>query len=331
MGEKFMRAIVYQQYGSPDVLQLKEVAKPAPQENEVLVKVQAAAANPLDWHNLRGEPYLARLATGLREPKNKILGADIAGWVAAVGANVNQFKPGDEVFGGSGVGGFAEYVCVSENRLARKPANISFAEAAAVPVAALSALQGLREKGKIQPGQAVLINGASGGVGSFAVQIAKAFAADVTGVCSTKNLEMVRALGADHVIDYTEEDFTQIGPHYDLIIDNVGNLTVADFKRALSAQGIGVVIGFTTPALMLQVLLQGSWMSMFRGRKIGIMAANINKQDLEFMTELLEAGKVVPVIDRRYPLSETAAAIRYLEKGHARGKVVITLGNKNKT
>ena len=321
-----MKAIVYPKYGSPDVLELREVEKPIPQDDEVLVKVLAASANPLDWHRMRGTPFLARIAFGLLKPKNPKLGADVAGRVEAVGRNIEQFKPGDEVFGiarGS-AGAFAEYVCATENGLALKPANVSFEEAASVYVAALTALQGLRDTGQIQSGQKVLINGASGGVGTFAVQIAKSFGAEVTGVCSTRNLDMVRSIGADHVIDYTQEDFTKNGQSYDLIFDAVANHSVSDYKRALSPGGICAIAGFSTLFHMFQIMLVGSWVSKTGSKKIGGMGtAKPNKKDLVFIKELLEAGKVVPVIDRRYPLNEVSEAIRYLEERHARGKVVI--------
>ena len=330
-----MKAIVYEKYGPPDVLQLKEVEKPTPKDDEVLIKVHAASANPADWHLLRATPFFARLAVGLLKPKYKILGCDIAGRADAVGRNVKQFHPGDEVFGdrfACGWGGFAEYVAVAENRIALKPANLTFEEAAAVPLAAFTALQGLRDKGQIQSGQKVLINGASGGVGTFAVQIAKSFGAEVTGVCSTRNLDMVRSIGADHVIDYTQEDFTKNGQTYDLIYCAVGNRSAADYKRALNPNGICVVAGFTTMSHMLfQVVFLGAWVSMTGSKKIGAMGTVIpNKEDLVFIKELLETGKVVPVIDRRYPLSETAEAIRYLEEGHAQGKVVITVAHNDK-
>ena len=322
--------MVYTEYGPPEVLQLKEVEKPTAKADEVLVKVQAVSVNPFEWHHLRGTPFPLRLSSGLLKPKHKILGLDIAGRVEAVGSNVKQFQPGDEVFGVSDFGALAEYVSAREAGLVLKPANISFEEAAAAPVVAFSALQGLRDKGQIQPGQKVLINGASGGVGTFAVQIAKSFGAEVTGVCSTRNLDMVRSIGADQVIDYTEEDFTQNGPRYDLIIDNVGNRSVSDLKRALSPQGICVIIGYSSPALLLQHMLLGALTSMTGSKKIGLLGeAKPNKKDLVFTAELLEAGKVVPVIDRCYPLSDTAEAIRYLEAGHARGKVIITVKHNN--
>jgi NADPH:quinone reductase-like Zn-dependent oxidoreductase len=328
-----MKAIVYTEYGSPDVLQLKEVEKPAPRENEVLVKIHAASANPLDWHLMRAAPFLARLENGLLKPKHTKLGADVAGRVEAVGTNTAQFQVGDEVFGGlflSMFGGFAEFVCVPEALLALKPSNTSFEAAAAVPVAAFTALQGLRDKGQIQRGQKVLINGASGGVGTFAVQIAKAFGTEVTGVCSTRNLDMVRSIGADHVIDYTKHDFTQNGQRYDLLFDAVGNLSVADYKCALNPNGIASVAGFTSLARLFQLVFLGAWVSMTGSRKIGLMkTAKPNQEDLVFLKELLEAGKVVPVIDRCYPLSQVPEAIRYLEQGHARGKVVITVEQNN--
>ena len=324
-----MKAVVYTKYGPPDVLQLEEVEKPTPKEDEVLVKVHAASVNPLDWHLMRAEPFLARLEVGLLKPKNKILGADIAGRVESVGSNLKQFQPGDEVFGekfqgGKGLGGFAEYISVPESSLALKPANISFEDAAAVPVAAETALQGLRDKGQIQSGQKVLINGASGGVGTFAVQIAKSFGAEVTGVCSTRNLEMVRSIGADQVIDYTQKDFTRNEQRYDLIFDAVGNRSVSDYKRALSPQGICVIPGFTTLSHLFKVIFLGTWVSMTGSKKIGMMGTvKPNRKDLIFIKELLEAGKIVPVIDRSYPLIEVPEAIRYLEEGHAQGKVVI--------
>ncbi len=306
------------------MLKLEEIAKPAPKDNQVLVKVIAAAANPLDWHRMRGAPFLVRFSEGLLKPKNPRLGADFAGLVEAVGKDVTEFRPGDEVFGES-VGGFAEYVCAAERILALKPANLSFEEAAAVPVVAFTALQGLRQAGEIQPGQTVLVNGASGGVGTFAVQIAKSFGAEVTGVCSTRNVEMVRSIGADHVVDYTKEDFTRNGQQYDVIYDAVGNRSVSAYKRALKPQGKCVIAGFTTLPRLLEHMILGPILS--RGKqKIGMMSiAKPNKQDLTFISELLDAGKVVSVIDRRYSLSETAVAIRYLETGRARGKVIISV------
>ena len=324
-----MKAIVYTQYGSPDVLQLKEIEKPVPKDGEILVQIHAASANPLDWHLMRGAPFLARLAGGLRKPKDPRLGADLAGRVEAVGSNVTQFQPGDEVFG-AGTGSFAEYASVPENTVALKPTKRSFEEAAAVPVAAITALQGLRDKGQIHSGQRVLVNGASGGVGTFAVQIAKAFGAEVTGVCSTRNLDMVRSIGADHVIDYTQEDFTQNGQHYDLIYDAVGNRSVTDYKRALNSHGTCVVAGFQNLPRLFEHAVLGPLRSKTGDKKVGLMGiAKMNQKDLGYLKELLEAGKVVPVIERRYPLRETAEAIRYLEEGHARGKVVITVEQNN--
>lgn len=329
-----MKAIVYTKYGPPDVLQLKEVKKPTPKDNEVLIKVHAASLNAADWHILRGDPFLVRLMVGgLLKPKNKILGSDIAGRVEAVGRNVKQFQPGDEVFGDLSVcgwGGFAEYVCAREDALALKPASLTFEVVATVPMAAVTALQGLRDKGKIQSGQKVLINGASGGVGTFAVQIAKSFGAEVTAVCSTRNLDMARSIGADQVIDYTQEDFTKSGQRYDLILASNGYHPILDYRRALSPKGIYVMCGGSM-AQIFQALLLGPLISMAGSKKMSNVMAKSNNKDLVFMKELLEAGKVVPVIDRRYPLSEVAEAIRYLEEGHAQGKVVITLEHNNKT
>ena len=327
-----MKAIVYTKYGPPDVLQLKEVEKPTPKDNEVLIKVHAASVNAADLDLLRGTP-LVRLG-GLLKPKYKILGSDIAGRVEAVGRNVKQFQPGDEIFGDlneCGFGAFAEYVCVPENALALKPASMTFEEVAAVPSAAVIALQGLRDKRQIQPGQKVLINGAGGGVGTFAVQIAKSFGAEVTGVDSTRKLDMVRSIGADQVIDYTQEDFTKNGQRYDLILDVAAYRSIFDYKRALSPKGIYVLVGGSM-APIFQAVFLGPWISMTGSKKMGILMWKPNKkEDLVFMKELLEAGKVVPVIDRRYPLSEVAEALRYLEEGHAQGKVVITLEHNNKT
>jgi NADPH:quinone reductase-like Zn-dependent oxidoreductase len=326
---KKMKAIIYTKYGPPDVLQLKEVEKPTPKDNEVLIKVHAASVNYPDWGLLRGKPFVARLWSGLLKPKHTIPGDDIAGQVEAVGRNVKQFQPGDEVFGdisGCGRGGFAEYVCVPENALALKPASTTFEEAAAVPMAAVVALQGLRDKGQIQQGQKVLINGASGGIGTFAVQIAKSFGTEVTGVCSTRNLDMVRSIGADQVIDYTGEDFTQNEQRYDLILATAGYRSIFDYKRALSPKGIYVSTGGSM-AQTFQAMLLGPWISMIGTKKMGAMLARSNQKDLVFMKKLLEAGKVVPVIDRRYLLSEVAEAVRYYGEGHAQGKVVITLEN----
>lgn len=329
-----MKAVLYTQYGSPDVLEVREVPKPAPAADEVLVKVEAAAANPGDWHRMRGTPFLVRLSDGFFKPKDPRLGADIAGRVEDVGKNVTGFGPGDAVFGEIGAGGFAEYVSVAADKLAQKPADLSFEAAASVPVVGFTALQGLRDAGGIQAGQQVLINGASGGVGTFAVQLAKFYGAEVTGVCSTRNVEMVRSLGADHVIDYTQQDFTTdfstTGQQYDLIYDAVGNRSVSDYRRALRPDGTCVVVGFTTLSHLFQVILLGAWVSRRGRQQIGLMGvAQPNQADLLTIKELLEAGHVVPVIDRCYPLHETAEAMRYLEAGHARGKVIITMPESN--
>ena len=319
-----MKTILFTQYGSPDVLQLTEVEKPTPNENQVLIKVVAAAANPLDWHGMRGEPFLARMGNGLRKPKDQMLGADIAGRVEAVGKNVTEFKPGDEVFGAVGAGGFAEYVCTREKNLALKPANISFEAAAAAPVVGFTAIQGFRHAGGIRAGQKVLVNGAAGGIGTFAVQFAKSCGAEVTGVCSTRNLDLVRSIGADHVVDYTREDFTRNGKQYDLIYCAIGNRSTLDYRRALKPQGVCVIAGFTSMPRLIGNMVMGPLVSRNSDRKVdGMGMSNANKEDLLMIKELLETGTVVPVIDRRYPLRETAEAIRYLETGHARGKVVI--------
>lgn len=319
-----MKAIAYTQYGAPDVLHLTEIPKPTPGDDEVLVKIRAAAANPLDWHFMRASPFIIRLISGFLKPRNQILGADIAGQVEAVGTNVKQLKVGDEVYGEISRGGFAEYVCVPEDKLVLKPSNLSFEQAAAVPVAGLTALQCLRDQGQIQPGQTVLINGASGGVGTFAVQIAKSFGAVVTGVCSTRNVDRVRSIGADRVIDYTSEDFTQNGQLYDLILDNVGNRSISDIKCILAPNGTYLLNAYA-PTLMLQLMLR-SGSSKAGGQTMrNTDVTQANQSDLESLKELLETGKVVSIIDRVYPLSEVADAIKYLEDGHARGKVVITL------
>jgi len=323
-----MKTIVYTKYGPPDVLHLEEVEKPTFNEDQVLVKVHAASINAADWHRLTADIFLIRLmGMGLFKPKNTILGADIAGCVEAVGKNVKGFQPGDAVFGdvfGHGDGSFAEYVPVPESALALKPSNVSFEEAAATPLAAVTALQGLRDEGHIQPGQKVLINGASGGVGSFAVQIAKSFGAEVTAVCSTRNVDMVRSLGADHVIDYKKEDFTRNRQQYDLILAVNGYHPISAYKRALTPKGIYVMAGGLS-AQMFQSLLLGTLMSESNGRKMTSVSAKTNPKDLAVIKDLLEAGKIVPVIDDCYPLSKTADAFRYFEKVHARGKVVITI------
>jgi NADPH:quinone reductase-like Zn-dependent oxidoreductase len=321
-----MKAIVCPKYGQPEeVLQLQEVEKPAPRENEVLVKVAAASANPLDLQ-MRGGA--ARLWSGLRKPRDPRLGRDIAGRVEAVGGSVTQFKTGDEVFGGC-QGAYAEYAVALEGELALKPANRSFEEAAAAPVAAITALQGLRDKGQIRPGQKVLINGASGGVGTFSVQIAKLFQAEVTAVCSPRNADLARSLGADHVIDYMQEDFTQSGQRYDLIFAINGYHPLSAYRRSLTPRGIYLAAGGSL-AQILQAWLLGPWLSRAGSQKLGFMGiAKINQKDLGVVGELFEAGKVVAVIDRRYPLSETGAALRYLAEGHARGKIVIFVEHDN--
>jgi NADPH:quinone reductase-like Zn-dependent oxidoreductase len=330
-GEPHMKAVVYTNYGSPDVLEIRDIKKPVPNDDQVLIKVRTASINPLDWHFMEGTPYIMRaIGVGLRKPKDPRLGVDYAGTVEAVGKNVTQFKPGDEVLGGKS-GAFAEYVCARADRaIVLKPANITFEQAASVPIAAITALQGLRDKGKIQPGQKVLINGASGGVGTFAVQIAKSFGADVTGVCSTRNLDMVRSLGADRVIDYTKEDFTKSGQRYDLILDNVGTQPLSGFRRVLNPNGILVMIGGGGPndgGLIgpLGRPVKALLLSPFISQKMGMLMAELNKKDLTTLGDLMQSGKVTPVIDRTYPLSKIAEAIRYLEQGHARGKVVITV------
>jgi len=325
-----MKATVYSRYGPPDVLQIRDVEKPVPKDNEVLIEIRAASVNPLDWRLMRGKPLFARLMTGgLRKPKITRPGVDVAGQVEAVGRNVTQFKPGDEVFGVCR-GAFAEYACVIEDKLAPKPTNLSFEDAAAVPVAAITALRGLRDKGRIQRGHKVLVDGASGGVGTFAVQIAKSFGAEVTAVCSTRNVDTARSIGADHVIDYTREDFTQSGQRYDLILAANAYHSIFDYRRALSQDGIYVMAG-GGGVQILQTMLLGPLLSLIGSKKMRFFIANMNKKDLIFLKDLLEAGKVVPVIDRRYPLSDAAEALRYLEEGHAQGKVVITVEHCNDT
>jgi NADPH:quinone reductase-like Zn-dependent oxidoreductase len=327
-----MKAIVYEKYGPPDVLQLKEVEKPAPKDDEVLISVHAASVNSRDWRLMRADPFFIRLMMGgLLKPKNPILGADMAGRVETIGNNVRQFKSGDEIFGClSRYGGrtFAEYVCAGENEIALKPANLSFEQAAAVPLAAITALQGLRDKGNIQSGKKVLIQGASGGVGTFAVQIAKSFGAEVTGVCSARNLDMVRSIGADHVIDYKKENFTRNGQRYDLILAANGYHPISDYLRALSPEGIYVVAGGSMLQL-LQAALQGRRNSKAGSQKTYVVSLVQSQKDLIFIKELLESGKVVPVIDGCYPLSKTAEAFRYFEKVHAKGKVVIKMEHSN--
>ena len=318
-----MKAAVYRRYGPSDVVEIEDVQKPSPKDSEVLLKVRAASVNPLDAGLMKGKPHSFRLLFGLRNPRLTRPGVDVAGQVERVGRNVTQFKPGDEVFG-SCRGAFAEYACTRESKLVIKPAHVTFEQAASVPVAAFTALQGLRDKGHIQPGQKVLINSAAGGVGTFAVQIAKSFGAEVTGVCSTRNVDMVRSLGADQVIDYAQEDFTKNGQRYDLILAANGYHPISAYKRALSPKGMYVMTGGSM-AQLYQAMLLGPLISMTGSNKMGNLLSRPNQKDLVCMKELLEAGKVVPVIDRRYPLSETAEAIHYVEKGHARGKVVITM------
>ncbi|MBV9678494.1 MAG: NAD(P)-dependent alcohol dehydrogenase [Acidobacteriaceae bacterium] len=322
-----MKAVVYDKYGSPDVLRFEEIQKPTAGDEEVLIKVRAASVNPLDWHFMRGEPYFVRIMAGLRKPKITRLGADVAGQVEAIGRNVTRFKEGDEVFG-SCRGAFAEYVCTSEQSLVTKPDNMTFEQAASVPVAAFTALQSLRDKGQIQPGQKVLINGSAGGVGTFAVQIAKSFSAEVTGVCSTRNVDMVRSLGADHVIDYNQHNFTKNGQRYDLILDLIGNHSLSACGRVLNPNGIHIAAGGKAGRWMIGPLarsITAPVLSRLMSRKLVTILARSNIKDLTILRDLMEAGKVMPVIDRRYCLSEVPEAIRYLEEGHARGKVVITL------
>jgi NADPH:quinone reductase-like Zn-dependent oxidoreductase len=320
-----MKAIVRETYGPPDVLDLEEVPLPTLRDGDVLVRVHAASANAGDWHLLRGTPLPFRLVAGLRRPKFKIIGTDVAGHVEAVGRNVTQFRPGDEVFGElsrCGFGAYAEFAAAPEKALALKPANLSFEEAATIPTAGCTALQGLR-KGRIQRGQRVLINGASGGVGTFAVQIAKTFGTEVTAVCSTRNVDMMRSIGADHVLDYSKDDFAALGQRYDLILAANGNRSIWDYKRALSAHGSYVMSGGSNRQLA-EALLFGPLLSMGR-QKFGNLLVKPNQADLMVLKELCETGRVRPVIDRRFQLSEVPAAVRYVEDGHARGKVAITL------
>jgi NADPH:quinone reductase-like Zn-dependent oxidoreductase len=323
-----MKAVLRTTYGLPEVLQFKEVEKPTPKDDEVLVRIHAASVNAYDWHLLTADIFLVRfMGGGLLRPNNAIPGVDIAGQIEAVGSHAKHFRQGDEVFGdisASGKGGFAEYVSVPEKVMAIKPSNLTFEEAAAVPMAAITALQGLRDQGQIHSGQKVLIQGASGGVGTFAVQIAKSFGAEVTAVCSSRNVDQARSLGADHVIDYSKEDFTRSGRQYDLIFAANGYHPLSAYRLALTPQGRYVMAGGTM-AQIFQAMLLGSWMSRTGGKKMGGVSARPNQEDLIYMKGLLEAGKVVPVIDRLYPLSETAEALRYLGEGHARGKIVITV------
>jgi NADPH:quinone reductase-like Zn-dependent oxidoreductase len=325
-----MKAIVYTRYGPPEVLRYQEIATPAPQEKEVLVKVCAASVNPLDWRIMRADPFVVRFFMGFFKPKHTTPGSDFAGRVEAVGHGVTQFRPGDAVFGMKGFAGgaFAEYVCATENELVLKPANVSFEDAAAAGVAALTALQGLRDKGRIKQGQSVLVDGASGGVGTFAIQIAKSYGTEVTAVCSTRNLERARLLGADPVIDYTREDFTRLGVQYDLILAANARHSILDYRRALREGGICVKAG-GKPTLsgVFEDLLLGPWLQLFGHKQTCSFIAKLEHKDLVVLANLLESGKVVPVIERRYGLSETADAVRYLEEGHAQGKVVVTIGD----
>ena len=325
-----MKAIVYCDYGLSN-LKLEEIEKPTPTDDQVLVRVRAASVNPYDWHFVEGTPKIMRaMGVGLRKPKDTRLGVDFAGTIEAVGKNVTQYKPGDEVFGGRG-GAFAEYVCRrADGAIALKPANITFEQAASVNIAGITALQGLRDKGKVEPGQKVLINGASGGVGTFAIQIAKSFGADVTGVCSTRNIDLVKSLGADHVIDYTKEDFAKGEQRYDVILDNVPNHSLAECRRILNPKGKYVMIGGGGPndnrwvgpfGRVIHTLI----LSPFINQKMAMMMADANHNDLTLLADMMQSGKLKPVIDRTYKLSEVPEAIRYLEEGHARGKVVITV------
>jgi NADPH:quinone reductase-like Zn-dependent oxidoreductase len=326
-----MKAMVYTKYGPPDVLELAEVEKPVAKGDEVLLKVHATSVNPADWHLLRGDPYIARLQLGLRKPKHRVLGCDVAGQIEAVGENVEMLQPGDEVFGSPfmhGFGAFAECVSISEDLLAPKPATLSFEQAAAVPLAASTALQGLRDHGRIEQGQRVMIVGASGGVGTFAVQIAKSFDAEVTGVCSTRNVEMLRSLGADHVIDYTREDFTQSGRKYDLVFQLAGTRSPSECRRALSSRGTLVQISGDSDGHWIgpvDRIIHALVLSPFVSQRLASFTVKPNKEDLRFLKQLIESGELAPVIARTFPLADVPEAIRYLEEGHARGKVVITV------
>ncbi len=326
-GSETMQGLVFHCYGAPDVLKLEQVAKPVPADDQLLVKVHAAALNPLDWHYMRGSPYIMRLSSGLGAPKDPRVGVDFAGTVEAVGKNVTRFKPGDEVFGGAD-GAAAEYVVVRESRgVALKPANVTFEQAGSVAIAALTALQGLRDRGGVKPGQKVLINGASGGVGTFAVQIAKHLGAEVTGVCSTRNVELVRSLGADHVIDYTQQDFATGTQRYDVVLDNVANRSLSDLRRALTPTGTLVIVGGAKGNWFgpLWPPLKAAMLQPFVDQKMGMFIASLTQEDMQLLGDLMQAGKVTPVIDRRYALSDAAKAMEYLEAGRARGKVIVSL------
>jgi NADPH:quinone reductase-like Zn-dependent oxidoreductase len=323
-----LKAITYHRYGPPEVLELQDVDEPAVGDHDVLVRVRAASANPRDWHFMRGEPYFMRLQAGLRTPKNSLLGSDVAGQVEAVGRNVTRFRPGDEVVADVVQGGFAEYACVPEDLAVLKPANLTFEQAAAVPLAALTALQGLRDVGKVQPGQKVLVIGAAGGVGTFAVQIAKWLGAEVTGVCSTNKVDMVRSIGADHVVDYTREDFTKGGGRYDVVFQLAGTRSPSDCRRALAPKGTLVLSSGESNGRWIgpvSRILAGIALSPFVSQRLAPFVAKRSGEDLQLVMELIESGEVSPVLDRRYALSEVPDAIRHLEAGHARGKVVVTV------
>ena len=322
-----MKAIVHRRYGAPEVLTLEDIEKPSAADNEVVVKVRAAGVNPLDWHVMRGTPYLMRFVIGMGRPKSSRFGVDFAGTIETVGKNVKRFKPGDAVFGG-GKGAFAESISVREDgALALQPDNLTFEQSASIPVAAVTALQALRDGGRIQTGQRVLINGAAGGVGTFAVQIAKSYGAQVTGVCSTRNVELVQSLGADHVIDYTQADYTRGATRYDLIVDMVGNHSLLDNRRALKPDGRLVLIGGPGGKWLGPLVgpVKAFFLSPFVSQPMGMLLAKLNPRDLDVLRDLVQAGSVMPVIDRTFTLSEVPAAIRYVEAGHARGKVVIAL------
>jgi NADPH:quinone reductase-like Zn-dependent oxidoreductase len=326
-----VKAIVRDSYGSPDVLELTDIDKPEPGDDEVLLRVHGASVNPADWHFLRGTPYIARMQFGLRNPKDRVLGCDVAGHIEAVGKDVTMLKPGEEVFGSlfmHGLGAFAEWVCISEDLLAPKPANLSFEQVAAVPLAALTALQALRDQRRIEPGHKVLIIGASGGVGTFAVQIAKSFDAEVSGLCSTRNVEMVRSLGAEHVIDYTQEDFTQSGHKYDLIFQLAGTLSPSECRRALTSNGTLLISSGESEGRWIgpvDRVIKGLVLSGFVSQKMASFTVKPNREDLQLLKQFIEDGTLTPVIDRTYPLAQVPEAIGYLEEGHARGKVVITM------
>lgn len=320
-----MKAIIYTEYGSPDVLGLKDIGKPSPKENEVLIKIISASVNAADWHMIRGKPFIARFTSGLLKPKTQIPGIDFAGIVETSGKKATEFKPGDEVFGDCGWGGaFAEYVCLKEEKIIPKPENVTFDEAASIPVSALTALQSIRDFGKITSGQQVLINGSSGGVGTFSIQIAKYYGAEVTGVCSTPKMEMVKSIGADNVIDYNESDFCNSGKKFDVIIDNVGNRSIFDLERALKPSGKCIIVGFTSLPLLFQAMFISPVISSFSTKKIKMMGTAVpNKKDMLFLKVLLESGKIKPVIEKTYSLEQAAEAVKYVDEGHATGKIII--------